>query len=450
MRRILTLALLYGAMQLIIPLDRQHGPGAVTLLTFGFLVLAAYTSGELASLVKLPKITGYLVAGLLFGPAVAGTVTQAATTELDPVSRLAVALIAFLAGAELRWGELKERARTIFTMLGTEMSLSFVGIALVLWIVRAHVPFLQGVSDGQVIVLCALFASVSIVHSPAVTMALLTETRAHGPVARTTLGIVLVADVLVVLVFSAMLTMARAVVPAPGGGPELSAGIIAWEILGALLVGGVLGVAVAIYMRFVQRELLLFAIVVAFFGAEIARLAHVETLLTLLTAGFITENATKNEEGRELLHAMERSAGPVFVVFFALAGASIHITELAQLWPLALAVVGVRGAMIFTGSRLGARWSGAAPVVRNNVWLGLISQAGVAIGLATILASAYPSRGAEMQTLILSAIAINEIMGQVLFQVALRRSGEIVGEGQSALNPNMTSAVADSHTGSDS
>ena len=426
MRRILTLALLYGAMQLIIPLDQQHGPGAVTLLTFGFLVLAAYTSGELASLVNLPKITGYLVAGLLFGPAVAGTVTQATTVELEPVSRLAVALIAFLAGAELRWGELKERARAIFTMLGTEMSLSFLGIAIVLWIVRAHVPFLQNVSDGQVIVLCALFASVSMVHSPAVTMALLTETRAHGPVARTTLGIVLVADVLVVLVFSAMLTIARAVVPAPGGGPEMSAGVIAWEILGAMLVGGVLGVAVAVYMRFVQRELLLFAIVVAFFGAEIARLAHVETLLTLLTAGFITENVTKNEEGRELLHAMERSAGPVFVVFFALAGASIHIVELASLWPLALAVVGVRAAMIFSGTQLGGRWSGAPVVVRKNVWLGLISQAGVAIGLATILASAYPSRGAEMQTLILSVIAINEIVGQVLFKVALGRSGEIV------------------------
>jgi hypothetical protein len=120
------------------------------------------------------------------------------------------------------------------------------------------------------------------------------------------------------------------------------------------------------------------------------------------------------------------------VVFFALAGASIHITELAQLWPLALAVVGVRGVMIFTGSRLGARWSGAAPVVRNNVWLGLISQAGVAIGLATILASAYPSRGAEMQTLILSVIAINEIMGQVLFKVALSRSGEVEGEDREA------------------
>ncbi|MGH7624785.1 MAG: cation:proton antiporter [Gemmatimonadaceae bacterium] len=426
MRRILTLALLYGAMQLIIPLDQQHGPGAVTLLTFGFLVLAAYTSGELASLVKLPKITGYLVAGLLFGPALAGTVSQITTVELEPVSRLAVALIAFLAGAELRWGELKERARAIFTMLGAEMSLSFLGIAIVLWIVRAHVSFLHDVSDGQVIVLCALFASVAMVHSPAVTMALLIETRAHGQVARTTLGIVLVADVVVVLVFSAMLTLARAVVPVPGSGPAVSAGLIAWEILGALLVGGLLGLGVAVYMRFVQRELLLFAIVVVFFGAEIARLAHVETLLTLLTAGFVTENVTKHGEGRELLHAMERSAGPVFVVFFALAGAAIDLGALAKLWPLAVAVVVVRALMIFSGSKLGAIWAKAAAPVRSNAWLGLISQAGVAIGLATILSDAYPTRGKQMQTLILSVIAINTIVGQILFKVALGRSGEIV------------------------
>lgn len=428
MRRILTLALLYLGMQLVIPLDRHHAAGSVTLLTFGFLVLAAYTSGELARSVGLPKITGYLVAGLLFGPAVLGIVSRATTEELQPVSRLAVALIAFMAGAELRWGELKERARAILTMLGTEMTLSFLGVTLLLWAVRAWVPFLQGVAGIEVIVLCALFASVAMVHSPAVTMALLSETGAHGPVARTTLGIVLVADVLVVLVFSLMLTGARAIVPAPGGGPELTAGLIAWEILGALLVGVVLGGAVALYMRFVQRELLLFAVVVAFFGAEIAQLAHVETLLTLVTAGFVTENVTK-AAGRELLQAMERSAGPVFVVFFALAGATIHVDELLSLWPLALAVVAVRATMIFAGSWLGARWSGAPRVVRDYTWLGLISQAGVAIGLVTILANAYPSRGAEMQTLILGVIAINEIAGQILFKVALARSGEEVGEG---------------------
>jgi Kef-type K+ transport system membrane component KefB len=424
MRRVLTLALLYLAMQLVIPLDTSHGPGSTTLLIFGFLVLAAYTSGELATLVRLPKITGYLVAGLLFGPAVMGIVSSASVTELEPVSRLAVALIAFMAGAELRWGELKDRARTILTLLTTEMILSFLGIMMVLWLLRAHVPFLGGVTDAQALALCALFASVTIVHSPAVTMALLTETRAHGPVARTTLGVVLVADVVVVLIFSGMLTLARSVVPAPGGGTTLSAGIIAWEILGSLLVGALLGGGVALYMRFVQRELMLFAIVVAFLGAEIARIAHVETLLMLLTAGFITENATRTG-GRELLQAMERSSVPVFVVFFALAGASIHIGELVMLWPLALAVVGIRAAAIFTGTQIGSRIVKAAPVVKQNVWLGLISQAGVAIGLASILANAYPSRGGEMQTLVLSVIAINEIAGQILFSIALRRSGEV-------------------------
>jgi Kef-type K+ transport system membrane component KefB len=377
--------------------------------------------------VRLPKITGYLIAGLLFGPAVMGIVSSESVVELEPVSRLAVALIAFMAGAELRWGELKERARTILTILTSEMILSFVGIMLVLWSLRAHVPFLGGVTDLQALVLSALFASLIIVHSPAVTMALLAETHARGPVARTTLGVVLVADVVVVLIFSGMLTLVRSMVPGPGGGPALSAGVIAWEMLGSLLVGALLGGGVALYMRFVQRELMLFAIVVAFLGAEVARIAHVETLLTLLTAGFITENATRTG-GRELLQAMERSSVPIFVVFFALAGASIHIDELVQLWPLALAVVAIRAAAIFTGTRVGSHIVKAPPVVRRNIWLGLISQAGVAIGLASILANAYPSRGGQMQTLVLSVIAINEVAGQILFALALRRSGEVVEE----------------------
>src|SRR5690606_969798 len=108
--------------------------------------------------------------------------------------------------------------------------------------------------------------------------------------------------------FSGVLSLARSLVPAPGGGEAvLSAGMIAWEMLGALLVGALIGGGVALYMRFVKREMMLFAIVVAFLGAEIARIAHVETLLTLLTAGFLVENATK-ADGRELLHAMERSS----------------------------------------------------------------------------------------------------------------------------------------------
>ena len=433
MRRLIILALLFFGMQLIIPLGGAHGAQSESLLIFGFLVLAAYSVGELSSLLTLPKITGYMIAGILFGPWMLGTVSPGVIEELSPVSQLAIALIAFLAGAELRLDELRQRGRAIVMMLGAELVLSFLVIVGILFALRGAVPFFEEADNREALVLAGLFAAVAIVHSPAVVMALLTETRARGPVARTTLGIVLVADVVVVVLFSGALALTRAVVPAPGG-EALSAGTVAWEIGGSVLVGGLLGGAVALYLRFVQRELLMFAVVVAFFGAEIAQLAHVETLLTLLVAGFVTENATPGDAGRDLLHAMERSAAPVFVVFFALAGASIALGELAVIWPLALAVVVARALAVWGGCVLGARWSGAGVPEQRYVWMGLIAQAGVAIGLVTVVADAYPARGAQMRTLFLSVIAINQIVGPVLARWALARSGE-AGPAQTAAAP---------------
>ncbi len=425
MRRALILLLLWGGIQLLRPLDAgEHGASSQTLLVFGFLILAAYTVGEIAKLLQLPKITGYLAAGFLFGPAAIGVVSTEVTRELEPVTRLAVALIAFLAGAELRWKELKERARAIFTILVSELPLSFLLIAGTLIALHGAVPFLANTTLVERVSLAALFAAVAIVHSPAVTMAILAETRAGGPVARTTLGVVLVADVVVVILFSGALALARAFVEVPGATTTGGSLMLAWEIGGAIVVGAVLGGAVALYLRFVQRELVLFAVLVAFFGAEVARLAHVETLLTLLVAGFVTESFTE-EEGRELLHAMERSAAPVLVVFFALAGATLHVEALAELWPVALAVVAARAVAIFAGTRFGARRAGAPDVVRQYAWLGLLSQAGVAIGLATVVQSAFPERGRDIGTLLLAVITINEVVGQIMFRVALSRAGEI-------------------------
>jgi Kef-type K+ transport system membrane component KefB len=423
-RRLLILTLLWVAMQLVVPLG-DPGHGAEWLLTFGFLILAADSVGALAAMVRLPRIAGYLLTGLIFGPSVLGTVSADAVEQLAPVSSLAIALIAFLAGAELRWKEVRERGVVILKILASEMTLTLIAITTLLYVVRAYVPFLRGVDGLTALALSLLFASVAVVHSPAVTMALLSETGARGPVARTTLGVVLIADVAVILLFSAVLTLVRAIVPSPAGGEAASHAPIMWEIFGALVVGALLGAVVAAYLRFVHRELFLFAIVVAFFGAEIAKVTHVETLLTLLTAGFVAENTSRPHVGEALRSAMERSAAPVFVVFFALAGASMHVSEFPVLWPLVIPLVLVRMAALWGGTQLGGRWGGGTPVERRWVWMGLVSQAGVAIGLATVLAQVYPERGAEMQTLFLTTIAVNESLGPILFRQALGRSGEI-------------------------
>jgi len=241
-------------------------------------------------------------------------------------------------------------------------------------------------------------------------------------VARTTLGVVLLADVAVVLSFSGALALARVLAPPPGG-EGIGFVTVLWEIGGAVLVGAALGAIVALYLRFIRRELFIFAILVAFFGAEIAGLMHVETLLTLLVAGFVAENAGGGE-GEHLRHAMERAGAPIFVVFFALAGAKIKPDAVLQLWPLVIPIVVVRAAGIWAGTRLGAWWAKAEPEAAKYTWMGLISQAGVAIGLSSVVATVYPERGEEMRTLFLAMIAINETVGPILFRIALLRSGE--------------------------
>jgi Kef-type K+ transport system membrane component KefB len=296
----------------------------------------------------------------------------------------------------------------------------------VLFLLRGQVPFLQTDDVTTVVAFCALFATVAIIHSPAVTMALLSETGAKGPVARTTLGVVLLADIAVILLFSGALAFARATSPPAGGGTGMSLGMLAWEIGGSVVVGAALGGLVALYLRFVRGELFPFALLVTAFGAEVAHLLHVETLLTLLVAGFVSENFG-GPAGAALRHAMERAAAPVFVVFFALAGAALGIGEVLALWPVVVPLVLARTFGIWGGARLGARWAGTSPDEQRYVWLGLISQAGVAIGLATIVAEVYPERGAQFRTLFLAVMTVNQTLGPILFRQGLARAGELAG-----------------------
>jgi Kef-type K+ transport system membrane component KefB len=425
MRRILILILLLGGMQLILPLGTQ-GQGSMALLPFGLLILAAYSVGELASAVRLPKIIGYLVAGAIMGPSLLGTVSQAGVDRLTPVSQLAVALIAFLAGAELRWGEVKERGILLLKIMSAELALGFVALATLLYSVHTFIPFLRDAPTLEVLAFSILFASIAIVHSPAVTMALLSETGARGPVARTTLGVVLLTDVAVVLFFSIALAIARALVPPTGATELASFGKVVWEIGGAPIVGAALGGAIALYLRFVSRELMLFAILIAFLGIELARIMQVELLLTLLTAGFVSESISRR--GEDLRHAMERSAAPIFVIFFALSGAKIHIEDVVPVLPFVIPIALVRAGSIWAGTRLGGRWAGAPAAERKYVWMGLVSQAGVAIGLATIVGEAYGDMGAHLRTLLFALIAVNETAGPILFRRALVANNEVAGE----------------------
>lgn len=425
-RRLVVLALLVGGALLLAPL-RVPTEGVIapqSLFLFGILLLAADTLGELAHLLHAPRIVGCLVAGVLLGPSVLNVVPATVVHDLAAIKRLAIGLIGLLAGMELRLGELRQRWRTVVGVVGAQLlviPLALLGLTL---LAREQLPFTAGLTLGTTALVGLVFGTLLAVNSPMVTLALLTETRAAGPLAKTVLGIVLLADVAVILALSVVLSVAQGALGA--GAPGLGAVLLAVvRDLGASLVAGVvLGGLVSLYLRYVRRELVLFAVFVVFAAAAAATGLHFELMLSLLLAGFLVENVAP-VRAEPLLGALERIAGPVFVVFFALAGADVPLATFAALWPLVLLVGAVRVAGVWVSAHAGTAWGGAEPVVRRGAWLGMVSQAGVALGLASVVAERLPGVGAGIQLLTVGVIALNETLGPVLFRLALTRAGEV-------------------------
>lgn len=425
-RRLVVLALLVGGAVLLEPL-RVPTEGVIaprSLFVFGILLLTADTFGALAHDLGFPRLVGYLVSGLALGPSAMGIVPPGVLQDLSMMKQLAVGLIALLAGAELRLGDLILRRWTIAAVLILQTVLVMVATSGITLLTRNSIPFLGGLDTVPLLGVCLLFSTILTVNSPMATLALLTETRANGPVAKTTLGIVLVADVVVVLLFSVAFSIARQTLGSGQGGGGDALVALLRELLGSVIAGVLVGAVISLYLRFVKRELVVFAVVAVFATAAAAHALHFEVLLSLLVAGFLVENVAP-VRAEPLVDTLHLTAVPVFVVFFAMAGAELRILEFAALLPVVALVAAGRATALYAAARVGCRLSGAEPPVMANVWTGLVSQAGVALGFATIVAQRLPQVGAGLETLTVGVIAVNQTLGPILFRWGLGRSGEI-------------------------
>ena len=425
-RRLVVLMLLVGGAVLLEPL-RAPTEGVIaprSLFLFGILLLTADTFGALAHDLKVPRLLGYLVAGLALGPSVAGIVPAGVLEDLGMMKRLAIGLIAVLAGAELRVGDLRQRGRLIVVILVLQTVFVLTAVIAATLLSSRWIPFLDGLASSPAFFVTLLFAVMLTVNSPMVTLALLTETGARGPLAKTTLGVVLVADVVVILLFTGSFSLAQASLGGTAAGaPQIMAQLL-WEVLKAVLAGIVVGGIMSLYLHFVKRELVVFVVVVVFATAGAADALHFELLLSLVIAGFLVENVAP-VRAEPLVHTLHQAAVPVFVVFFAMTGAELRVQEFVGFWPVVLGLVLVRMAALYASGRVGRRWAGD-DIATRYVWTGLVPQAGVALGLATIVADRLPGIGLTMQTLTVGVIAINQAAGPVLFRRGLERAGEVV------------------------
>jgi Kef-type K+ transport system membrane component KefB len=422
-RYVLTLiaigALLHAARSFV-PGVADHGIGGAAL-AFGFLLLAAYFAGKLFAIIRLPKLVGYIVAGIVAGPHVLDLVTEQMTVRLGLVNGVAVCLIALTAGGELSFKSFRPLLATIGRL--TLWSVVWPGLVVgaTLFAVSSFL-FLGDLPVGARIAVCALLGVTLCAKSPAVVMALLTETRADGPLSRTILGTVVIADLSVIVLFGVLSAFVHATV----GGSADAAGTalgIAWTMFGSMAAGAVVGGLLAVYLRKVKEGVPLFVLLVCVVVAEVAGRLRLDPLIVMLAAGVAVENMTEPEASK-LVHELEAASLPVFLVFFAATGTTIHIDLLAEYGPIAGVVVAVRAASFWVGTRVATRRPGVDPVVRKWVFAGLLPQAGLAIALSLLIKHGFPSFGEDASAFVLGVIALNELLMPIVLRHALLASGE--------------------------
>jgi Kef-type K+ transport system membrane component KefB len=369
-------------------------------------------------------VSGYLAFGLLCGPYLGNIITRSMAVDLQLVNGLAIAIIALIAGLELNYQRLKPRLAPMVRFGAITVALMYATLMPLLWIAWPWIPIYPEASGVMRVALALLVTTVIVSFSPTVTIAVIADTRSRGSLTEMALAVVVITDLALIVFFSLAMQLVRWTM---GIEDASDAGLLArlsWEIFGSFAFGAVLGAIFALYLRYVGSELIVALLALCVVLSAIGPLLHFEPLLAALAAGLVIENVAQ-PSGDALKEAVERGALPILVVFFAAAGASLHLDALASIGLTAAAIGAMRLAAIRGSTAVALRASGVDEGPGQLVWMSLVSQAGVTLGLTILVAREFPEWGLRLQSLMVALIAMHELVGPVLFRAALSRAGEI-------------------------
>jgi Kef-type K+ transport system membrane component KefB len=433
----------------------------VTLRTLPLLAVSHYV-GLLCKRLQLPQITGYLLTGVLGGPhglhLLSNEATRCATracerlcplwrtcvnaaalrSRLWPVDNLCLAVIGIAAGCELHLVELrrKEFRATVLSLTAAVTATTWAFVFPVVLLLGPHIGFLRGAPRGRLLSVASLAATLGVARSPASMIAVLREMDARGPFCSLMMSVTVVKDVLVLLLFSVNVEVVQAVEAAASGFsgvPMLAARCIATPALklavSALLgaAGGMLLGALLVQPRVGDRGALPAAVLllaaVLFLGA---RALPAEPLLVCVTAGALAANRReeRGERQREELHGLLGHLMPwVNLTFFTLAGAALAVDALAATAPVAAVIHAVRLLSLVVATAGGDAF-GLPREMRRVAWMAMVTQAGVALGLARTVLARFPAWGGDFYALMVATIVLNQAVGPPLFRAAVVAVGE--------------------------
>lgn len=397
------------------------GP-AGTALVLGFTLVGAWLFGDGLKPLRVPQLTGHLAFGIVVGPYLGNVITSTMAGQLAVVNGIATTLIALIAGLTLNVERLGSRVVPIATTTAWTLAIPLGGLVAIGWIAWPWLPIAPALDGLTRLAVVALVAVIVVSFSPTMTAAVMADAGGRSRLGELVLAMVVLADLALLVFFATAMQFVRLAFDASaaaGAGAFLVR--IAWEIGGAIAFGVFLGAVFALYLRYVSREVPLVLVGLCAVLSQVGSTQQFEPLLAAVAAGFVIENLAVMQ-GDTLRTAVKDAASPVLVVFFVAIGASLRLDAVATIGALALGLAVLRLALVWLGVRVGFRAAGLQEPASPYVWTGLISQAGITLGLVAIVATEFPTWGAQVQLLVVAMLALHESVGPIAFRYALART----------------------------
>ncbi|WDE97427.1 cation:proton antiporter [Lentisphaera profundi] len=358
----------------------------------------------------LPRVTLLICLGVLIGPSLFNLLPPALMSEFDLITSIALAMVGFMLGGRLTLEALREFGKEIFwiSLIGAIGTCLIVAIGLL--------------AIGQPIIIALLLAGIATATAPAAVADVVSNFKTESPFATKLLDIVALDDVWGLIIFS--ICVAFALITDGNHSVLNTLGIAGFEIGGAILLGVLLGVP-ASYLtgRITAGEpSLAEALGIVFICSGLALWLEVSFLIASMTLGIVVTNLAKHHT--RPFHEIKGVEGPVLVLFFVLAGATLQIDSLAEVGPLLIFYVLFRFLAKLMSGWLGAKLAGSNAPTRRWIGLALTPQAGVAMGMVLIAVNRFPQQGTTVLPVILASTVIFELTGPILTRLAISREAQ--------------------------
>ncbi len=385
----------------------------------GILLMGSYFMGRLAEKLRLPAITGFILAGLLLGPSCIGLVHEDLDETLSSITEIALALIAMVIGSEFSLKKLRKIGRSVVIITLFQLFGAFILVTAGL------------VLAGMKLEFAAILGAIASATAPAATVAIIRELKARGPFVDYLYGVVALDDAGCVLLFATVTAIAG---NSLGSGSGLAHSIFhaVIEIFSSLALGAMAGWFLYRLTRKRRRsnEILIISLGLILILSAVSNTFHLSALLASMAAGAVMANLTR--KAHKIVNSLDLISAPLYAAFFAIAGTELNLAVLSSPYILLMGGIFViaRAVGKIMGVHIGASAAHSDPLIKKYLGFGMLPQAGVAIGLVLFLDTMpYFALNREITTtlinIVLFSVLINELTGPPLSKYSVVRGAKL-------------------------